>query len=196
MYISKKHISRRTVLKGMGVTVALPFLDAMVPARTVFAKTAAGASASKQRLVCMEMVHGSAGSTAFGVKKNLFAPVKVGRDFEFSPTLEPLAPFREHVTIVSNTDVHNAEAFTLPEIGGDHFRSSAVFLTQSHPKQTEGNDVHAGTSHDQLCVADQSAADDPRPACRIRPVVRRRRDGRRARREPQGGSQHPGLDHE
>jgi hypothetical protein len=86
MYISKKHVSRRAVLKGMGVTMALPLLDAMVPASTVFAKTAAGASASKQRLVCMEMVHGSAGSTAFGVKKNLFAPVQVGRDFEWSPT--------------------------------------------------------------------------------------------------------------
>src|SRR5258708_35204085 len=129
--MSKKHISRRAILKGMGVTVALPFLDAMVPARTVFAKTAAGASGSTQRLVCMEMVHGSAGSTAFGVKKNLFAPEKVGRDFEFSPTLEPLAPFREHVTIVSHTDVHNAEAFTLPEIGGGHLRPSAGVRTPS-----------------------------------------------------------------
>ena len=150
MYISKKHVSRRAVLKGMGVTMALPLLDAMVPASTAFAKTAAGASASKQRLVCMEMVHGSAGSTAFGVKKNLFAPVQVGRDFEWSPTLEPLAPFREYVTIVSNTDVHNAEAFSLPEIGGDHFRSSAVFLTQSHPKQTQGSDLFVGTSLDQI----------------------------------------------
>jgi hypothetical protein len=150
MYISKKHISRRAILKGIGVTAALPFLDAMVPASTVYAKTAAGAAASKQRLVCMEMVHGNAGSTAIGVKKNLFAPAQVGRDFEWSPTLEPLAPFREYVTIVSNTDVHNAEAFTLPEIGGDHFRSSAVFLTQSHPKQTQGSDLFAGTSLDQL----------------------------------------------
>jgi hypothetical protein len=166
MYISKKHLSRRAVLKGMGVTVALPLLDAMVPARTVFANTAAGASASRQRLVCMEMVHGSAGSTAFGVKKNLFAPVQVGRDFEWSPTLEPLAPFREYVTIVSNTDVHNAEAFTLPEIGGDHFRSSAVFLTQSHPKQTEGNDVHAGTSLDQL-YAKPFGQDTPIPSMQL-----------------------------
>src|SRR5919205_3821532 len=149
MYITQNHLSRRTVLKGMGVTLALPLLDAMVPAGAL-ANTAAAATGKKVRLVCMEMVHGSAGSTAIGVKKNLFAPAKVGRDFEFSPTLEPLAPFREHVTIISNTDVHNAEAFTLPEIGGDHFRSSAVFLTQSHPKQTEGNDVHAGTSLDQL----------------------------------------------
>jgi len=166
MYISKKHISRRTVLRGMGVTAALPFLDAMVPASTVFARTEAGQSASKLRFVGMEMVHGSAGSTAIGVKKNLFAPVRVGRDFEFSPTLEPLAPFREHVTIVSNTDVHNAEAFTLPEIGGDHFRSSAVFLTQSHPKQTEGNDVFAGTSLDQL-YAQQFGQETPIPSMQL-----------------------------
>ena len=125
MYISKKHLSRRAVLKGMGVTMALPLLDAMVPASTAFAKTAAGTSASKQRLVCMEMVHGSAGSTAFGVKKNLFAPVQVGRDFEWSPTLEPLAPFREYVTIVSNTDVHNAEAFSL--------RRSAAIISARAP---------------------------------------------------------------
>src|SRR5437588_4950399 len=164
MYITKKHVSRRTVLKGMGVTVALPFLDAMLPAGTAWARTAAGSS--KIRLVCMEMVHGSAGSTAFGVKKNLFAPAKVGRDFEWSPTLEPLAPFREYVTIVSNTDVHNAEAFTLPEIGGDHFRSSAVFLTQSHPKQTEGNDVHAGTSLDQL-YAKRFGQDTPIPSMQL-----------------------------
>jgi len=166
MYISKKHISRRTILRGMGVTAALPFLDAMVPAATAFAKTDAGQSASKLRFVGMEMVHGSAGSTAIGVKKNLFAPVRVGRDFEFSPTLEPLAPFREHVTIVSNTDVHNAEAFTLPEIGGDHFRSSAVFLTQSHPKQTEGNDVFAGTSLDQL-YAQQFGQETPIPSMQL-----------------------------
>src|SRR5689334_7789650 len=150
MYITKRHISRRAVLKGMGVTVALPFLDAMVPAGTAWAKTEAAASSSRLRFVAMEMVHGSAGSTAIGVKKNLFAPVQVGRDFELSPTLEPLAPFKDDLTIVSNTDVRNAEAFTLPEIGGDHFRSSAVFLTQSHPKQTEGTDVHVGISIDQL----------------------------------------------
>ena len=164
MYITKKHVSRRTVLKGMGVTVALPFLDAMLPAGTAWARTAAGSS--KIRLVCMEMVHGSAGSTALGVKKNLFAPVKAGRDFEFTPTLEPLAPFRDDVTIISNTDVHNAEAFTLPEIGGDHFRSSAVFLTQSHPKQTEGNDVHAGTSLDQL-YAKRFGQDTPIPSMQL-----------------------------
>jgi hypothetical protein len=166
MYITKRHISRRTVLKGMGVTVALPFMDAMVPATTAWAKTEAAASASKVRLVAMEMVHGSAGSTALGVQKHLFAPAKTGRDFEFSPTLEPLAPYKEHITVISNTDVRNAEAFTLPEIGGDHFRSSAVFLTQSHPKQTEGNDVLSGTSLDQL-YAQKFGQETPIPSMQL-----------------------------
>jgi hypothetical protein len=147
MYITQKHLSRRTVLKGMGVTVALPFLEAMVPVRSVFAK----AAPSKVRLACIEMVHGSAGSTAFGIKKNMWAPAAVGRGFDLAPSsLLPLESFRDHITVVSNTDVRNAEAFTAPEIGGDHFRSSAVFLTQTHPRQTQGSDVKAGTSLDQL----------------------------------------------
>ena len=104
------------------------------------------------------MVHGSAGSTAFGIKKNLWAPAAVGRDFDLSPSEpEPLEPFRDDLTIVSNTDVRNAEAFTAPEIGGDHFRSSAVFLTQMHPKQTQGSDVHVGTSLDQYLRAEVRA---------------------------------------
>ena len=148
MMITKKHISRRTVLRGMGVTMALPFLDAMVPARTVLAKTAA---AGKVRLSCIEQVHGSAGATKIGLEKNMWSPAAVGRSFDLSPTsLSPLEPFRDYVTIVSNTDVRNAEAFAPNEIGGDHFRSSAVFLTQAHPKQTEGSDVLVGPSIDQL----------------------------------------------
>jgi hypothetical protein len=148
MIITKKHISRRTVLRGMGVTMALPFLDAMVPARTVLAKTAA---AGKVRLSCIEQVHGAAGSTKIGLEKNMWSPAAVGRTFDLSPTsLSPLEPVRDSVTIVSNTDVRNAEAFAPNEIGGDHFRSSAVFLTQAHPKQTEGSDVHVGPSIDQL----------------------------------------------
>src|SRR5205085_2427852 len=109
MLITKKHISRRTVLKGMGVTVALPVLDAMVPARTAFAKTEVAASSSKVRLVAMEMVHGAAGSTAFGSKKYLWAPEKTGRDFDLSSSsLSPLEPFRNDLTIISNTDLRNA----------------------------------------------------------------------------------------
>src|SRR5262245_44063881 len=105
-YISKKHLSRRAVLKGMGVTVALPVLDAMIPASTAFAKTAAAASSSKTRLICMEMVHGSAGATPIGLKKNLWSPEKVGAEFDLaSSSLSPLEPFRDYITVVSNTDV-------------------------------------------------------------------------------------------
>jgi hypothetical protein len=147
MIITKKHLSRRTMLRGMGVTMALPFLEAMVPARTALAQ----AAPKRIRLAAIEIVHGAAGSTAFGAKKFMWAPEKAGRAFDLSPSsLAPLEPFREHMTIVSNTDVRNAEAFTAPEIGGDHFRSSAVFLTQCHPKQTQGSDVFVGTSLDQM----------------------------------------------
>jgi hypothetical protein len=143
-----KALSRRSVLRGMGATVALPFLEAMVPARKA---SAAVAAANKTRLVCVEMVHGSAGSAAIGVKKNLWAPAAVGRDFDLSPTsLRSLEPFRDVLTIVSNTDVDPANPFTAKEIGGDHFRSSCTFFTQSHPKQTQGGDVHCGVSLDQL----------------------------------------------
>lgn len=148
MFITKKHLSRRTVLKGMGVTLALPFLDAMIPAGKVHA---AAARPGSVRLVCIEVPHGSAGSTAYGLKNNFGWPAGVGRDFDLSATtLAPLEPFRDHITIISNTDVKNAEAFSSPEIGGDHFRSAAVFLTQCHPKQTQGSDLRAGTSIDQL----------------------------------------------
>jgi hypothetical protein len=138
-------LSRRAVLQGLGVTVALPFLDAMAPSLV------AGAPARRQRLVCIEMVHGAAGSSLIGVKKNLWAPAATGRDFDLAPTsLRSLERFRDQLTIVSNTDVDPAEPFTASEIGGDHNRSSAVFLTQAHPRQTEGGDVQAGTSLDQL----------------------------------------------
>ena len=144
-FLTKKHISRRTVLRGLGVTMALPMLEAMTPALTAQAKS------GKVRLAAIEMVHGSAGATKFGLQRNLWSPAAVGKGFDLSVTaLSPLEPFRDYLTIVSNTDVRNAEAFELPEIGGDHFRSSAVFLTQSHPRQTQGSDVRAGVSLDQI----------------------------------------------
>src|SRR6516162_10286394 len=101
MFLTRKHISRRTILRGMGGAVALPLLDSMVPAQTPLARTAA---AGRTRLACIEMVHGAAGSTGEGTAKHYWAPEKEGRDFEWSQTLEPLAPFRDYVTIVSDTD--------------------------------------------------------------------------------------------
>jgi hypothetical protein len=156
-----KSLSRRSVLRGIGATVALPFLDAMTPAR------AAAAARRKIRLVCVEMVHGAAGSAPIGINKNLWAPAAVGRDFDLTPTsLRSLEPFRGHLTIVSNTDVDPAEPFTASEIGGDHARSSAVFLTQAHPKQTIGGDVKAGTSLDQI-YAQQIDGEAPVPSMQL-----------------------------
>jgi hypothetical protein len=148
MIVTSKPLPRRTVLKGLGASVALPFLEAMVPAR---ATAAARAATPRSRMVAIEMVHGSAGATAFGMQKNLWSPAEAGGSFDLSPgVLTPLEAYRQHLTIVSNTDVRNAEAFSAPEIGGDHFRSAAVFLTQAHPRQTQGSDLLAGTSLDQL----------------------------------------------
>jgi len=144
MFISKKHISRRTVLRGMGATVALPFLESMLPAMTQ-------AVIPATRIACIEIVHGAAGCARYGVEKNMWSPAAAGRDFDLTPTsMLPLDPWKDYVTIVSNTDMRLAEAFGLPEVGGDHFRCSAVYLTQAHPKQTEGSDVFCGTSFDQV----------------------------------------------
>src|SRR5580658_5994161 len=147
MFLPKKHISRRAVLRGMGATVALPFLDAMAPAQTPLRKTAA---VPRSRLACIEMVHGSAGSTPEGLSKNYWSPKQAGANFDFSYSLEPLAPFRDYVTIVSGTDARTAEARVPTEGGADHFRSSAVFLTAAHAKQTAGPDISNGTSIDQM----------------------------------------------
>ena len=164
MILTKKHVSRRTVLRGMGVTMALPFLDAMTPAATPLHKTAA---APKTRLAAIEMVHGSAGSTVVGAEKNLWAPALEGSKFDLTPSsLAPLESYRDYLTIVSNTDVRNAEAFEAREVGGDHFRSSAVFLTQAHPRQTESSDVKVGISLDQL-YAQKFGQDTPIPSMQL-----------------------------
>ena len=158
-FLTGSVVPRRTFLRGAGATVALPLLDAMFPAGRVRAGArasggaAAGATADPPtRLICIEEVHGVAGCNEWGEAQHLFAPATVGRDFELGDenVLKALEPWREHLTIVSNTDVRMAQAFEAQEVGGDHFRSSAVFLTQSHPKQTQGSDIFCGTSLDQL----------------------------------------------
>jgi hypothetical protein len=148
--VTGKHLSRRTFLRGAGVSVALPFLDAMVPAGRAWAATAGNERFT--RLVCIEESMGTAGSCDWGDSQHLFAPAGVGRDFEFiaQSELKPLEAFRESMIIVSNTDCRAAEAFRAAEIGGDHDRSTCVFLTQAHPKQTQGSDVECGISIDQL----------------------------------------------
>ena len=163
MFIAKKHLSRRTVLRGMGVSLALPFLDSMVPAQTRLANSAA---APRPRLCCIEMVHGSAGSTVEGSNRHFWSPEKEGADFEMTQTLEPLAPFRDYLTVISGTDLRPAGAYGDAEEGGDHFRSSSVFLTAAHPKMTMGADILCGTSIDQL-YAQQFGQDTPLPSIQL-----------------------------
>ena len=162
--ITGKHLPRRTFLRGLGGTVALPYLDAMVPAG-LYNRSAAG---DPTRLVCIEEVHGLAGCNAWGDDEHLFAPATVGRDWELVPenVLKPLEGWREHMTIVSNTDCRMAESFAASEIGGDHFRSSAVFLSHQHPKQTQGSDIYAGKSLDQI-YADRFGGDTPIPSLQL-----------------------------
>jgi hypothetical protein len=112
------------------------------------------------------MVHGSAGSTGEGTNKHYWSPEKTGSDFEFSQSLEPLAPFRDYITIVSDTDLHPATAWSAAEEGADHFRSSAVYLTAAHPKMTEGSDYFVGTSIDQL-YARKFGQDTPLPSIQL-----------------------------
>ena len=147
-FLTGRSLPRRTFLRGAGATVALPLLDAMIPA----GRLRGSAADQPTRLVCIEEVHGVPGCNEWGAQQHLFAPVTEGRDFELSGAnvLKGLEPWRDYMTIISNTDVKMAEAFAAPEVGGDHFRSSAVFLTQSHPKQTQGSDILCGTSLDQL----------------------------------------------
>src|SRR3954464_5394424 len=167
--LAGKAMERRTFLRGLGATLALPYLDAMEPAARSLGKFgAASAATDKTRLVWMEFVHGCAGSNTWGASKHLWAPAEIGRNFKLNPdgALAPLESWRDYLTIVSNTDVRMAEAFEAPEIGGDHFRSSAVFLTQSHPKQTQGSDVYVGTSLDQL-YAQRFGQDTPIPSLQL-----------------------------
>ena len=163
MFITKKHLPRRTVLRGMGTAIALPLLDAMLPAQTPLSKTAAF---PRSRLACIEMVHGAAGSTVEGSNKHYWSPEKTGSDFEFTQTLKPLEPFREHITIVSDTDLLPAGAWSPKEEGADHFRSSSAYLTAAHPKMTEGADIECAASIDQV-YAQKFGQDTPLPSIQL-----------------------------
>ncbi|HET9425378.1 MAG TPA: DUF1552 domain-containing protein [Gemmatimonadaceae bacterium] len=163
-FLTGKPLPRRTFVRGMGASFALPYLDAMVPAGILGNRAPA---ADRTRLVAIEMVHGAAGCNELGSKLNLWSPAETGRAFDLGPTaLKSLDAYRDYLTIISNTDVREAEAVTPKEIGGDHFRSSAVFLTHAHPKQTEGSDIKVGTSLDQM-YAKQFGQDTPIPSLQL-----------------------------
>jgi hypothetical protein len=164
-YLTGKHIHRRTFLRGMGAALGLPLLDAMVPAGRM--RSSAAQALDRPRLIAMEQSHGAAGCNEWGATQNLWSPVDTGRDFDLDPTsMRSLEPYRDYLTIISNTDARMAEAFKPQEIGGDHFRSTATFLTQAHAKQTEGSDVYVGTSLDQLYAA-RFGQDTPIPSMQL-----------------------------
>ncbi|HXG90638.1 MAG TPA: DUF1552 domain-containing protein [Vicinamibacterales bacterium] len=164
MFITKKALSRRTVLRGMGAVVALPFLDAMVPAHALATETKA--ILPKTRFTGIEIVHGGAGSTEYGSLNHLWTPRTAGRDFEFTKILQPLEPYRDYLTLITGTECSSANPRSAEEVGADHFRSSAVFLTGAYPKQTEGSDIRNGISIDQLYAA-KFGQDTPLPSIQL-----------------------------
>jgi hypothetical protein len=139
MIITKKHLQRRMFLRGLGTTLALPFLDAMVPA---FAAPKLGAT---KPIVRMGFVYVPNGIISAG-----WSPLGEGANFEFNSTMKPLAPFREHTLVLSGLGQIQGRSYG--DGPGDHARAGASWLTGVHPKKTEGADLRAGISADQVAA--------------------------------------------
>ena len=140
MIITKTALPRRAVLRGLGTAVALPLLDGMVPALTALGRTVAR---PKPRLGVVYVPHGA-------VMDN-WTPVTDGAGFAFTPILQPLEGFRDHLSIMTGLD--HAPAAQLPgDPAGGHGRISGAFLTGIHAKPTEGADFEAGISVDQIAA--------------------------------------------
>jgi len=134
--ITKKHLPRRAFLRGTGAVLALPFLDAMVPA---FASTLA------KPVTRMGFVY-----VPNGIISANWLPAQQGAGFEFNSTMKALEPYREQVLVMSNLAQINGRSFG--DGGGDHARAGATWLTGVHPKKTEGADIHSGISADQVAA--------------------------------------------
>ena len=134
MFLTKKHLARRTFLKGAGVAVALPLLDAMLPAGTALAKTAA---AARMRLGYFYFPHGAI--------MDKWTPAKEGADYELSPILTPLKDFRSQLTVVSNLGNRPAES------GAVHAIVPGTWLSCVHPRQT--HEPYGGVTADQMAAA-------------------------------------------
>ena len=139
--VTKKCLPRRAFLRGVGTTLALPFLDGMVPA---FAGPANPAAKPARRLAVAYVPN--------GMIMPQWTPAAEGPSFELTPILQPLAPFRDQLTVI--TGLRSAPAFPAPGEGtGDHVRAASTFLTAVHPKKTEGPDIRAGVSMDQIAAS-------------------------------------------
>ncbi|MYN68527.1 MAG: DUF1552 domain-containing protein [Acidobacteria bacterium] len=140
MIITKNSLPRRTFLRGVGASLALPLLDGMVPA---FAAVRNSAAKPIPRLFT--------GYVPNGVIMNQWTPADGEALTDLPATLQPLTPFKDKLLVVSG--LADAPAFPLPGEGtGDHVRAAATFLTGVHPKKTDGPDIRAGTSMDQIAA--------------------------------------------
>src|SRR5215210_2781592 len=135
MIIFKKHIPRRTFIRGMGVTLALPLLDSMIPARTLFAQTAAKGTS---RIGFVYIPHGAI------IDK--WTPATEGTGFEFTPILKPLEPFRDRLNVVSGLGHKAADTTAV------HSLSPTTWLSGVRPKATQGVDAFAGITADQIAA--------------------------------------------
>jgi hypothetical protein len=138
MMITKKSISRRTVLRGLGTAIALPVLDAMIPALTPLARVAAAQPIRRFLAVYVPM----------GFNMEMFTPATDG-PLELSPILEPLEAFKDRLLVVSGL---NNDGAGLESDGGNHPRLGTAWLTGARPRQTEGPDAAAGISMDQVAA--------------------------------------------
>jgi hypothetical protein len=150
-YITKTALPRRTFLQGMGVTLALPLLDAMVPAATPIAKTAA---LPKSRFCGIYIPHGAT--------MDKWTPATEGSGFAFTETLKPLEKLRDRITVVSNL-AHPLAGGKGSDAGADHARSAAVFLSGAHP---EKGIVRGGRTIDQVLV-DHIGQETPLPSIEV-----------------------------
>jgi hypothetical protein len=148
-FITKKHLSRRTFLRGAGVTLALPFLESMMPAQTPLVKTAA---AGRTRFTSIYVPHGA---TMYK-----WTPSAEGRNFEFTETLSPLEKYRDQLNVISNLSHQSGKG---TDAGSEHARSAAIFLTGGAPQRGA---VKAGTSVDQL-AASHIGQDTPLPSLEL-----------------------------
>jgi len=147
MFISKMALPRRTFLRGMGITIALPLLDAMMPAMSVLAKSAA------KPVKRLGFVY-----TPNGATMSAWTPSGEGTLNELSATLSPLEKLKQHVLIPTGLSQKQAESFG--DGNGEHSRGQTVWLSGVHPKRTEGADVQAGITVDQI-AAQQISKDTP-----------------------------------
>jgi hypothetical protein len=138
--VFKKAIARRTFLRGAGATLALPLLDAMVPALTALGQTPAK---TNLRLGIVYVPN--------GMIMPKWTPPTEGAAFEITPILEPLVPFRDRLLVLSGLAANGGRALE-GEGAGDHARASAAFMSGVHPKKTEGSDLRAGVSFDQVAA--------------------------------------------